>query len=604
MSEPINVYSGLAEETEKPFDVKYYFFLFKKNFYIILTFFVIAMTIGGIYVAKIPDEYSTVAQLMIERPLLSWKEGEPAEDSRSASLSLDYYSTQVEIMHGLVVLRQVAKELKLTDYYGIENEEMAALRIQGMIKVERLGDSRLFNIKVTTEEPQLAANIANAVARTYVRKNFENMLYYSKEVLTWLPLKKKKAGETITVEDPFGGVKQMTREELIESLPSIQTDPAIRSLREKKNFAESDLQTLLKQYREKHPVIIKARANIKFLDESIDSEKLRVIEGLKNQAEGRHRVSNARIIEEAKVPEGALPTSRVKILLMVALAELLLSFIIIGFFDYFDDTVRSVEDLERKGLSLPFLGPIPFLKGNKAWKQDAKAITAYYQKNSELAEAFRYLRVAINFSASPESLKTLVFTSCLPHEGKSFISHNIAISFAMDGNKTLLVDADLRRPVLHSLFKADNTTGLSNFLTSNISVESIVKPTFVENLFLVTSGPPSPNPGEILGSERMKIFLDEARKGYDRVIIDCPPLTGLGDSYVVGNLIGQIILIISSGKTPVDLIKHTQKQLEKTGVKIIGSVLSMVDLEKERYGGYSKYYYHTYTRYYQRDEKS
>ena len=169
----------------------------------------------------------------------------------------------------------------------------------------------------------------------------------------------------------------------------------------------------------------------------------------------------------------------------------------------------------------------------------------------------------------------------------------------MDGNKTLLVDADLRRPVVHQMFRMDNASGLSNFLTSKIELDSVVKESFAENLSIVTSGPVSPNPGEILGSDRMRFFLEEARKRYDRVIIDCPPLTGIGDAYVVGSLLGQVVMVIYAGHTPVDLIRHTQKQLDKAGVKILGAILSMVDMEKERHAGYSKHYYHTYTRYYQ-----
>ena len=174
----------------------------------------------------------------------------------------------------------------------------------------------------------------------------------------------------------------------------------------------------------------------------------------------------------------------------------------------------------------------------------------------------------------------------------------------MDGNRTLLVDCDLRRPMVHQIFKADNSTGLSNYLTSDIEIESVVKESFVENLSLVTSGPISPNPGEILGSARMKKFIEEAKKKYDRVIIDSPPLTGIGDTYIIGSLLGQVIMVIAAGKTPADLIKHTQKQLEKTGVKILGAVISMIDMEKERYGGYSKHYYHTYSRYYKPNTSS
>ncbi len=590
--------AGLMDEPEKPINIKYYFFVFIKHFYIILTFFVIAVTIAAIYVSKIPDRYETFAQIMIEKPKVEQPTNATFENPQAQGYENDYYNTQLEIMRSSSVLTEVVNELKLTDYYGNVSEESAAGYVKDSLRIARIGQSRLFNIGVRGTDPQLLAGIANSVARAYVRKNFEDVLYYSKEILGWLP-DEKTTGQ-ISIEDPFGNIKQVSKEDLIESLPTIQTDPAIRSFKEKKSFLESDLETLLKQYREKHPLVIKARANLKFIDESIASEKKRIVDNLKSQAEGRHTTGHARIIEEAKVPKGALPNNRFPIVLIVGVAEILLSLLLIILLDYFDDTIRSLEDLERKGVLLPFLGPIPYIKGGvtNGKSESTKMFAGYYQKDSQIAEAFRYLRVAINFSATPESLRMLVFTSCLPHEGKSFISHNIAISFAVDGNKTLIVDGDLRRPTMHRIFRIDNSTGLSNYLTSTIPLEAVLKETSVENLTVVTSGPVSPNPGEILGGERMRQFMKEVRERFDRVIIDCPPLTGIGDGYVVGSQVGQIILVVGSGKTPVDLILHTNKQLEKAGTKVLGVILSMVDMEKERHGGYSKHYYHTYTRYY------
>ena len=598
-------YIPYAEEAEKPINLKYYLFLFQKSFYVTITFFVIVVTFAAIYASKISDRYTAGTQIMVERPQMAWNPGASGggEGGEGESFTADYYATQTEIMHSTAVMKQVGQELKLGEYLGIEDEDLIAGRVEKMVSIKRVPNTRLFNIIVNADSPQMAASVANAVARAYIRKNFENMLYYSKEILAWLPQKDKpenNTNATISVEDPFGNVKQVTREELIESLPSIQTDATIRSFREKKNFQEAELQQLLKQFREKYPLVIKARANLKFLDESIQMEKMRVIDGLKTQAEGRFKAGQVRIIEEAKITQKPVKNNRLMIILMAGIGELVFSMLIILLLDYFDDTIRSLEDFERKGILLPFLGPVPFLKG-KTLDPSQRKIGNYY-KNSEVAESFRYLRVAINFSASPESLKTLAFTSCLPHEGKSFSTHNIAISFAMDGNRTLLVDADMRRPVVHTTFQMNNVTGLSNFLTSKIELDTVIKESFIENLSIITAGPVSPNPGEILSSDRMKFFLEETRKRYDRVIIDCPPLTGIGDAYVVGNILGQVIMVIHAGRTPVDLIKHTQKQLDKSGVKILGVILSMVDMEKERHAGYSKHYYHTYTRYYQQDQ--
>jgi len=591
------VYGNYSEELDKPFDYKYYLFLITKNFYILLTFFIITITMAFIYVAKLPDTFVASAQVIIERPpsATSYEENS-REESTAQGWSEDYYKTQFEIMTGPTVLRQVAQDLKLAEYFEMDNEDMIIARLRVMISVDRVKQSRLFNVTTRGNDPKMVARISNAVARSYIRKNFEDSLYYSRELLAWLP---QKGGESdiITIEDPFGNVKQLSREELIESLPTIQTDPTIRGLKERKNTLESELKLLLKQYREKHPKIIKARSTLKFLEESIEAEKRRIVDTLKTKAQGTMQTSYGRVIEEAADPMKPIGPNRKKIILLAALAELIVSLVIIFLLDYFDDTIHSLEDLERKGVVLPFLGPIPLLK-DKTGSYDDKSLVVYNDRFAEITESFRYLRVAINFSAPPESLKNLILTSCIPHEGKSFINHNLATSLALDGNKTLLVDADLRRPVVHRQFKLENDTGLSNYLTSSVDFNSVVKESFVENLMIVPSGPLSPNPAEILGSERMKTFLEEARKRFDRIIIDCPPLTGLGDTYVMGNLIGHVILVVAAGKTPSDLIKRTQMQLEKSGIKIIGVVLNQVDMEKERLGGYSKHYYHTYTRYY------
>jgi capsular exopolysaccharide synthesis family protein len=265
--------------------------------------------------------------------------------------------------------------------------------------------------------------------------------------------------------------------------------------------------------------------------------------------------------------------------------------------DYFDDTVHSPDDFARRGITIAFLGPIPLIKAIEAPEEERFLIT-HYQPRSSAAESFRYLRVAINFSAPAESLKNLVFTSSLSGEGKSFIAHNIAISLAQDGNRTLLIDSDLRKPVAQRVYKMENQAGLSNFLTSEIEFDTLVRQTFIENLSVVLSGPASPNPAEILASKRMVSFLQSAKERFDRVIIDAPPLIGMGDSLILGSLTSHVVFVIRAAKTPAEIIRKSKDVLERTGIRIIGAILNSVDIEKERHGGYYKYYYQSYGRYY------
>ena len=580
------------ETAEKPLDYKYYLFLLKRNLNLLVTFLVMGITLASIYVSRLPDRYHATTQILLDRPIGNMQPTTPT--IMSDIWQEDYYVTQKEIMTGSTVLRQVVDELKLMDYFRVSEMDEAVNRLKGYLKVDRIRGSRLFNITAMTSDPVFSMNLANAVARAYIRKNFEDQLYFSKEILAWLP---KEGEETITVQDPFGKVKQLTREELMETLPSIQTDPTIRALEEKKTFLEAELTTMLNQFREKHPAVIKARASLKFLEESIEAERKRVVESMKQQAAGKLQVSNARIVEEAELPAFPSGPQRIKLVATMVGFEMLAFFIFVLVWDYFDDTIRSPDDFTRKGIHLAFLGPVPMIKQDEVPAEERFLIT-HYQPRSSAAESFRYLRVAINFSAPAETLRNLVLTSSLPSEGKSFISHNLAISLAQDGNRTLLIDADLRRPVAQKIYQIENHAGLSNFLTSDIAAETVVRPTFIENLSVILSGPASPNPAEILASPRMGELLKAVREQFDRIIIDAPPLTGMGDSLILGSLTTHVIFIIRAAKTPSEIIRKSTEILEKSGVRIIGAVLNQVDIEKERYGGYYKYYYQSYTRYY------
>ncbi len=589
---------GYYETADKPTDYKYYFQLVKNNFNLIITFLIIGVSLSIIQVSRLPNQYTASAQILLERTR-SQGGGAGGQLAQMAPdiWAEDYYNTQKEIMLGTTVLRQVVDELKLMEYFHTTDVDSAVGRTRGYLRVTRIRESRLFNIIATSPNPEFSMNLANAVARAYVRKNFEDLLYFSKELLSWVP---KDGQEVVTVEDPFGKVKQVSRKELMKMLPSVQTDPTVRALQEKKSTLQAELTTLLKQYKEKHPLVVKAQASLRFLEDSIEAEKQRVIESLKEQAEGKMQVSNARIVEEATLPKGPSGPARQKQVISTAGMEFFVILVLLLLWDYFDDTVHSPDDLRRRGINIPFLGPIPLVKTFEG-PDEQRILITHYQKKSQIAESFRFLRVAINFSAPAETLKVLVFTSSIPSEGKSFVAHNIAVSLAQDGNRTLFIDADLRRPRAHAIYKMENQTGLSNFLTSQIEFDSVVRETFVENLWTILSGPVSPNPAEILGSKRMADLLQTARERFDRIIVDAPPLAGMGDALVLGRMTTHVIFVIRAGKTPVDIILHSKELLEKSNVRIIGAVMNQVDISKQRYGSYYKYYYQSYTHYGKKD---
>ena len=193
---------------------------------------------------------------------------------------------------------------------------------------------------------------------------------------------------------------------------------------------------------------------------------------------------------------------------------------------------------------------------------------------SIIAEQFRTVRTSIQFSSVDTDLRSIVVTSPNPAEGKSTITANLAIVFAQQGKRVLLIDADLRKPTVHYTFDLENHIGLTNILTKQATLEKSVKTTRQENLWILTSGPIPPNPSELLGSRSMKDLLEIAKNEYDLIILDSPPVLAVTDAQVLSNSTDGVVLVISSGNTQKDSAKKAKELLESAKAKILGVVLN------------------------------
>ncbi|KXG78342.1 Tyrosine-protein kinase YwqD [Fervidicola ferrireducens] len=207
---------------------------------------------------------------------------------------------------------------------------------------------------------------------------------------------------------------------------------------------------------------------------------------------------------------------------------------------------------------------------------------------SVISEAFRVLRTNLQFSSIDKPVKKVVVTSSMPQEGKSTVAANLAVSIASTRSKVLLVDADLRRPKLYKLFRLENYKGLSNFLAEDLPLESVI--TKMANLHIITSGPIPPNPAEILGSSKMKKFLDEMATKYDMILLDAPPVNSVADAAILSTLVDGVILVVETGVTAREAAIAAKQQLEKVNAKILGVVLNKIKQDKN--GGYYYYYYY------------
>lgn len=214
-------------------------------------------------------------------------------------------------------------------------------------------------------------------------------------------------------------------------------------------------------------------------------------------------------------------------------------------------------------------------------------------------EAYKTLRSNIEFTG--EDIKVITVTSCMPNEGKSSVTMNLALSLAEAGKNVLFVDADMRKSMLNGRYKIKNAKkGLSHYLSGQCLMEEVVSVTNEEKFHMVVGGPIPPNPSELLQSKRFPRFIQEMRKIYDYVIIDCPPLGSVVDALIAGRLSDGVVLVIASESISYKFAQKIKKQLEMAECRILGAVLNKVDFKRS--GQYGKYYGKCYDAYYTEEE--
>ncbi len=381
----------------------------------------------------------------------------------------------------------------------------------------------------------------------------------------------------------------------------------------RKSFAKQRSETLTQN---------EAAINYRIIQQEIETNKTLLDNLLQRSKENdvimASKPNNISVVDYALAPDGPIGPNRARTIFVALFLSLGLG---VGFallLEYLDDTVHSTEEVERL-LHLPALAVIPSALGNG--KRRLLAPPGGLQKRnngnpsenpellmnvdgrSPLAESYRHLRTSVLLSTAGRAPRSLLVTSSLPGEGKTTTAVNTAVSLAQTGASVVIIDADMRRPRLRSIFGLSDRAGLSSILSSELSeaeVLALVAKDETTGLNLLTAGPIPPNPAELLGSDQMRRLMEILQSKFNHVVVDSPPVSSFTDGVLISSMVDGVLLVVHGGKSSRHVVKRSRQLLQDVGAKIFGVVLNNVNLQSHDYYYYQRYYGSSY---YKSDEE-
>jgi succinoglycan biosynthesis transport protein ExoP len=453
---------------------------------------------------------------------------------------------------------------------------------------------------------------------------------------------------------------KQTKDKNFEALPSILENKLIMDLKQAYIQLETQSTKLSETFKPEYPEMVRLKSQMQSIQRRMDLEISKIIAGIKNDYELslrkeallRHAfeqqkakvmemkdqsiqynilkreadtnrelykgllqrmkeagvsagltVSNIQIVDQAEVPAGPYKPNKGLNLLLAAVIGFFLGVGLAFFFEYLDNTVKTPEDVEQM-IRLPSFGMVPEISYEKRRRLEKETthpveLVTHRHPKSILSEAYRNIRTSILLSFSEKPPKRIVITSPNPVEGKTTTAINTAIALSQTGAQVVIIDTDMRRPRIHHIFNGEDGAGLSNFLSGNADLSSIVKKTEVPNLYYIPSGPIPPNPSELLGSNLFKSMMESLGKKFDHILLDSPPVLGFADSLILSTTVDGVVLVVLGGKTPKETLQRAKEVLYQVNAKILGVVINRVDVQRGNYG----YYYYRYHYYYGKEGK-
>lgn len=519
------------EQMEEGLDLWQYFSLFLHWSWLILLAALVAGSAAFFFSKRMTPYYQSSTTVLVNAAPAT-----KAMDYSSVIMSEQLTSTYSQMMSNDSVLIEVVKQLGL----NIPTDDL-----KEMITVATLQDTQLIQVTVESIDPELSANIANAVA---------TISAVQIEEIQSLRFSQSKT----TLETQLADLEQQ--------IATYQAEATAASTTEEKDR----LDTKVTQYREIYSNLLSSYESVRLSEAQAVSTMVQV---------------------EPAVPDYTPVKPKVmQNTLLAAVVGLLLAAGVIVAREAIDDTIKNPEDITRK-FKLPVLGVIDHHN-----VEEYTPITMT-DPRSPTAEAYRTLRTNISYTSVDKPLRTLMVTSTESGEGKTTTISNLGVVLAQNGQCVIVADCDLRHPRVHTYLGLPNRQGISNLFTkSSASLNGHQQGTKVENLTVITTGSLPPNPAELLGSQRMQAILGNMRQSADIILIDTPPILAVTDAAVLAPTLDGVLIVVRSGKTPASALRLTLEQMRRVNANVLGIVLNDV-ATRGSYYGYQYRYYRNYAAY-------
>jgi polysaccharide biosynthesis transport protein len=580
-------------------EIKQYLVMLRRWAWLLIVGLVAGVISGYVYSIYQTPVYQSETKMLVMRAPQSQNNG------------IDYIATQ-QLGQTFIQL------LKTKPVLDLASQKLGYTLKLSQITTSLLTDTQVISLKVEDASPQRSAAIANTLVEVLIEQNdnLQSSRYATNE--DGLNAQVKQVQEQINAAQ--GQIDQITTQNVQEQIT--KAEAKINELQSQIASLDNDIYYASK--RGKNPELVPSEMTAKMaqlksmleLYQGIYSNL--VVLGKPTEANSSDRLAHlqktlelyqqiyiqllgsleqvrlARLqntpsvtqIEEATAPSKPIRPLPVQNTIWGGIIGLMLAFGIAFAIEYLDDTLRSPLDVDQV-LGIPVMGYIAEMKQPS---EENKLHVASYPR-SPVAESFRTLRSNIEFTDTEHPPKTILVTSSRPGEGKTTIASNLAVIYAQSGKRVVLVDADLRRPSIHTAVGVSNRLGLTTLFRDSLKPENVWKDWQggMRGMHVITSGRLPSNPAELLGSDKMLHIMSELRKIADVIIFDGPPIM-VADVQILASLMDGVILVLRPGKSPADEAKSTLVQLKRSGANVMGVIFNRIPKNGSQHYGAYRYY--------------